>query len=153
MSQLVMSAEGCCHLLLLLVYGLCSEIHRWLTAASSTDRSDGDDPQLDALAAWFHRQSRKSRWGCGMLSGLLFRHFHSAHGSCCYFDVFHPVTEFTPTLPLSFFFCLTVSGLLQVCANDLSTALTSDIQYFKGDLSTAYTITSLSHSADKVFLV
>ncbi|XP_074550716.1 unconventional myosin-XVI isoform X2 [Halichoeres trimaculatus] len=29
-----------------------------------------------------------------------------------------------------------VAGLLQVCSNDLSTALTSDIQYFKGDVIT-----------------
>ncbi|XP_038575834.1 unconventional myosin-XVI-like [Micropterus salmoides] len=29
-----------------------------------------------------------------------------------------------------------VSGMLQVCSNDLSTALTSDIQYFKGDVIT-----------------
>ncbi|XP_031151084.1 unconventional myosin-XVI isoform X2 [Sander lucioperca] len=29
-----------------------------------------------------------------------------------------------------------VAGLLQVCSNDLSTALTSDVQYFKGDVIT-----------------
>ncbi|KAM9347628.1 unconventional myosin-XVI [Symphorus nematophorus] len=29
-----------------------------------------------------------------------------------------------------------VSGMLQVCTNDLSTALTSDVQYFKGDVIT-----------------
>uniref|UniRef100_A0A671W4E0 Myosin XVI n=1 Tax=Sparus aurata TaxID=8175 RepID=A0A671W4E0_SPAAU len=29
-----------------------------------------------------------------------------------------------------------VSGMLQVCSNDLSTALTSDVQYFKGDVIT-----------------
>ncbi|TDH06699.1 hypothetical protein EPR50_G00116980 [Perca flavescens] len=29
-----------------------------------------------------------------------------------------------------------VAGLLQVCSNDLSTALTSDVQYFKGDMIT-----------------
>jgi len=46
------------------------------------------------------------------------------------------------TLPLPLFVLLaTVAGMLQVSSSDLSTALTSDVQYFKGTDSLAFAIT------------
>lgn len=40
--------------------------------------------------------------------------------------------------PSLFFFLATVAGLLQVSSSDLSTALTSDVQYFKGIALSAF---------------
>ncbi|TNN63609.1 Unconventional myosin-XVI [Liparis tanakae] len=44
-----------------------------------------------------------------------------------------------------------VAGLLQVCSSDLSSALTSDVQYFKGDLITgAQTVEASQQSRDQL---
>lgn len=122
---------GGCHLFLLLVYGLCSEI---LISASSTDWFS--EAEFVVMVVWYHRQSRL---GSGMLSALPFWHScpHSQY-LMVLFLCFHPVIH------SAFVFLSTVAGMLQVSSSDLSTALTSDIQYFKGNFLPAFAITCLS---------
>lgn len=49
---------------------------------------------------------------------------------------FSTTTEADTVLPSDRQLLDRVAGMLQVCSNDLSTALTSDVQYFKGDVIT-----------------
>lgn len=49
---------------------------------------------------------------------------------------FSALTEADTALPSDRQLLDRVAGMLQVCSNDLSTALTSDVQYFKGDVIT-----------------
>lgn len=47
---------------------------------------------------------------------------------------FTSLTDANTALPSDLQLLERVAGMLQVCSNDLSTALTSDVQYFKGDV-------------------
>uniref|UniRef100_A0A8C4E9G1 Myosin XVI n=1 Tax=Dicentrarchus labrax TaxID=13489 RepID=A0A8C4E9G1_DICLA len=49
---------------------------------------------------------------------------------------FTALTDADTAFPSDLLLLERVAGLLQVCSNDLSTALTSDVQYFKGDVIT-----------------
>ncbi|KAJ0070323.1 hypothetical protein NL108_007665, partial [Boleophthalmus pectinirostris] len=49
---------------------------------------------------------------------------------------FKAVTDADTAVPSDLPLLDRVAGMLQVCSNDLSTALTSDVQYFKGDVIT-----------------
>ncbi|CAL9690096.1 unnamed protein product [Knipowitschia caucasica] len=49
---------------------------------------------------------------------------------------FHSLTDVDAALPSDLQLLNRVAGMLQVCSNDLSTALTYDVQYFKGDVIT-----------------
>lgn len=113
----------------LLVNGFCSEIRWWLISANSGDRWGTNEPAWGSWCAGSVASLSGQRavpWMSSVLSAsrALIR---------CYFncsDVFVLVSHF-------FFLCRVcpVSGMLQVCPNDLSSALTSDVQFFKGTYS------------------